>query len=238
MKKIKTFASIGFVLALFAWGLMLIAVFVPKASAAYSYSGPALCKQNLVPQNGSTVSVCSNDVSFPIEGGSFQPNNCYAYGLTDTNQLKYTKTNCGVAPFIAEHECSDGSTQTVAFNIDSAAACTGNGGAANRAGSASGTGNRCGSGSNAVNTSINIGCKGEGNPIMDMLYAVIRFLSAGAGIVVIGSIIIAGLQYIASRGDPQATANAIKRITATAIAFAMYLLAFAILNFLVPGGLF
>lgn len=96
----------------------------------------------------------------------------------------------------------------------------------------------CGSGSQTVKTAIDIGCQGKDNPIWDMIYAIIRFLSVGVGIVVVGSIIVAGIQYTVSRGDPQATANALKRVTNAAIALAMYILAFALLNFLVPGGLF
>ena len=99
-------------------------------------------------------------------------------------------------------------------------------------------GKTCGSGSQAVKTAIDIGCQGKDNPIWDMIFALIRFLSVGVGIVVVGSIIVAGIQYTISRGDPQATANALKRVTNAAIALAMYIFAFALLNFLVPGGLF
>lgn len=94
----------------------------------------------------------------------------------------------------------------------------------------------CGAGDNAVKTAIDIGCKGLGNPILDALFAVIRFLTLGAGLVMIGSMIVAGIQYSASKGDPQATAAALKRIGSTFGALLLFIFIFAIANWLVPAG--
>ncbi len=102
----------------------------------------------------------------------------------------------------------------------------------------------CGKGDKQVQISFDIGCLGnayngkEYSPILDMLFALIRFLSAGVGLVVIGSIIYAGIQYSASRGNPQSTEAAIKRVANSMFALLLYLFSFALLNFLVPGGLF
>ncbi len=87
-----------------------------------------------------------------------------------------------------------------------------------------------------VKTSVDIGCVGKGNPVVDMAFAFIRFLSAGVGLVVIGSIIYGGLQYIGSRGDPGSTAAAIERIRGSVIALLIYIFAFAILNYIIPKG--
>lgn len=89
-----------------------------------------------------------------------------------------------------------------------------------------------------VKTSLDLGCRGSGNAISQLLFAIIRFLSVGVGLVVIGSVIMAGIQYTSSQGNPQATAAAQKRIAATVGALLLYILTFAILNWLVPGGLF
>lgn len=89
-----------------------------------------------------------------------------------------------------------------------------------------------------VATAIDIGCRGQGNPIMDMLFAIIRLLSNGVGIVVIGSIIVGGIQYTTSAGDPQATAKAVGRIRATLIALGLYIFAYPLLNYLIPMGFF
>ena len=103
---------------------------------------------------------------------------------------------------------------------------------------------QCGKGDKQVQVGFNIGCRGNDyprdtlNPIVDMAFAVFRVLSVGVGMVVIGSIIIAGIQYSASRGNPQATQASIKRITSAITALLLYVFMFAIANFVVPGGMF
>lgn len=106
----------------------------------------------------------------------------------------------------------------------------------------------CGRGDgNEVKVAFDFGCIGGDrskytgdtlNPIIDIAFALFRFLSAGVGLVVIGSIIIAGIQYTASRGEPQATGAAIHRVTNSLIALLIFIFMFAIANFLVPGGMF
>ena len=93
----------------------------------------------------------------------------------------------------------------------------------------------CGSGNNAINTSIDFGCKGAGNPIVDLTFAIIRFLSYGVGLVITFSLVVAGLQYIGSQGNSENTNNAISRIRSSIIALILYIFAFAILNYIVPG---
>ncbi|HKR82327.1 MAG TPA: hypothetical protein VJR27_05025 [Candidatus Saccharimonadales bacterium] len=96
----------------------------------------------------------------------------------------------------------------------------------------------CGSGDNAVKVSINFGCKGQGNATTDAAFAIIRVLSAGAGLVVIGSIVLAGVQYTTSRGDPNATSKAVGRIRNSLYALLIYIFAAAMLNFVIPAGFF
>jgi hypothetical protein len=115
--------------------------------------------------------------------------------------------------------------------------------------------NGCGSGSGHVQTSINFGCNGNpcppapqttNNPpycstnhngIIDLMFAIIRFLSDGVGLVVIASIVIGGVQYIVSRGEPNETQKAIKRLTSALLALVIYIFAYAILNYVIPNGL-
>lgn len=87
-----------------------------------------------------------------------------------------------------------------------------------------------------IRTEINIGCKGAGNPILDATFAIIRFLSDGVGLVIVGSMIVAGIQYTTSRGDPNATAKAEKRVISNVVALLTYIFAYAILNYLIPGA--
>lgn len=98
--------------------------------------------------------------------------------------------------------------------------------------------NVCGTGDSAVRVAVNIGCRGVGNPITDALFAIIRFLSVGVGVVIVASTVVAGIQYSASRADPGAVAKAITRIRNNVTALLLYIFAYAILNWIVPGGLF
>ncbi|HSX08477.1 MAG TPA: hypothetical protein VLG11_06325 [Candidatus Saccharimonadales bacterium] len=94
----------------------------------------------------------------------------------------------------------------------------------------------CGSGDDAVKVSINFGCSGKGTATADVAFAVIRVLSAGVGLVVIGSIVLAGIQYTSSRGDPSATSRAIGRIRSSLIALVIFIFATALLDFILPQG--
>jgi len=104
--------------------------------------------------------------------------------------------------------------------------------------SASAATHYCGTGKDRVETMLDFGCKGQSTAIIDILFAIIRFLSAGVGIIIIGSTVYAGIQYITSRGDPQATAKAIARVRNNVIALGLFIFAYAILNYLIPAGFF
>lgn len=100
----------------------------------------------------------------------------------------------------------------------------------------------CGNGDKAVKLSFNIGCRGASNtepvtPLEDMLFAFLRFISAGVGLVVVGSVIVGGIQYTASQGNPQQMQAAIKRIQASVGALLLYAFAYAFINWIVPGGI-
>lgn len=88
----------------------------------------------------------------------------------------------------------------------------------------------------AVKTEIDFGCRNKGNSIMDMLFGIIRALSNGVGLIIVGSFIWAGIQYSASRGDPQNTAKAIGRMQATVVALLIYIFSYAFLNYIIPGA--
>lgn len=106
-------------------------------------------------------------------------------------------------------------------------------------------GGRCGhtDTGNSVETRFDFGCLGNEGPtdmnsIEDLLYSLIRFLSAGIGIVIVIFIILAGIQYSASEGNPEATQAAKNKIRDAIIGLIIYLIAFAFVQFLVPGGVF
>ncbi len=95
----------------------------------------------------------------------------------------------------------------------------------------------CGGKNNDIKTSIDFGCQAKGNAILDLLFAFIRFLSYGAGLAIIGSLIYAGIHYSAARGDPQAVGLAKTRIQNVIIALFLFIFTYAILNFLIPEQL-
>lgn len=66
----------------------------------------------------------------------------------------------------------------------------------------------------------------------------INFLAALVGVAVVASIIFGGIQYGSSAGDPAKVTAAKNRIRNAILALLAFLFLYALLNFLVPGGLF
>lgn len=65
----------------------------------------------------------------------------------------------------------------------------------------------------------------------------IKLLSGLVGVLVVISIIVAGIQYSSAGGDPSKVVAARKRITTAIIALLAYLFMFAFLQWLLPGGI-
>lgn len=78
--------------------------------------------------------------------------------------------------------------------------------------------------------------KGNGGAIVVYLRDVLKLLSGLVGITIIIMIIWAGIQYITSAGDPGNTKDAKNRLVNAFTALLLFLMMFAILQFLVPGG--
>ena len=111
---------------------------------------------------------------------------------------------------------------------------------------------QCGSRADAIYTTIDFGCYGatcltskplpycnhSHSAIIDVLFAIIRFITDGVGLVIIASLIFAGIQYTVSRGDPRALKKATMRIHSSATALILFILAYAILNYIIPNGFF
>jgi hypothetical protein len=75
------------------------------------------------------------------------------------------------------------------------------------------------------------------NPIVTTLNLVINFLSAGVGIVIVGSIIYGGIQYSWAGNNANQVAAAKDRIQNALVALIVFFFIFAFLNYLIPGGL-
>lgn len=73
--------------------------------------------------------------------------------------------------------------------------------------------------------------------IQNYVDPLIKFLAAAVGVAVVISIIIGGIQYTSSAGDPSKAGAAKDRIRNAIIALVAFILLYGMLNFLIPGGL-
>lgn len=81
-------------------------------------------------------------------------------------------------------------------------------------------------------------CDPSSTGVKCLIQEVITFLSIGVGIAVVGGIAFGGVTYATSQGNPSKTSKGITIIVNSVIGLVLYLLLFAITNFLVPGGVF
>lgn len=72
--------------------------------------------------------------------------------------------------------------------------------------------------------------------IVTYLIAFINVLSAMVAIVVVGSIIVGGIQYTTAADDPQKVSAAKMRIYNSILAFLFFIFMYAFLQWIVPGG--
>jgi len=90
---------------------------------------------------------------------------------------------------------------------------------------------KCPDGSTAVVAVDNTGVWG-------ILLLIINILTAGIGVVAVGGIVYASIVYITAGGDANNTKKAMTIIANIVIGVVAYALMYALLNFLIPGGLF
>jgi hypothetical protein len=76
------------------------------------------------------------------------------------------------------------------------------------------------------------------NPIVKDLNVIVDFLSIGVGVVVVGTIILGGIQYTMAGDNSEGVNKAKHRITNGILALGVYLLIFGFLQWIVPGGVF
>lgn len=102
---------------------------------------------------------------------------------------------------------------------------------------------KCGADQVAVGVSINgnncvdKGTTVETNVIFVWLSSIIKFLTVGVGIAATGGVVYGGFLYLTAQGNAGKTQKGVATILNALIGIVMYALAFAIINFLVPGGI-
>ena len=74
--------------------------------------------------------------------------------------------------------------------------------------------------------------------VWGILLIAINILTAGIGVVALGGIVFASIMYISAGGNPEQTKKAMGIISNIVIGVIAYAGMYALLNFLVPGGLF
>lgn len=74
------------------------------------------------------------------------------------------------------------------------------------------------------------------NPIVHDLNLIVGFLSALFGVIVVGSLIFAGIQYTTAGADASRVSAAKKRITNSLIALVAFICIVAFLQWIIPGG--
>jgi hypothetical protein len=101
---------------------------------------------------------------------------------------------------------------------------------------------KCGTDQVAVGVAINgnncvdKGTTVENNIIIVWLSSIIKFLTVGIGIAATGGVVYGGFLYLTAQGNAGKTQKGIATIMNALIGVLLYALAFAIINFLVPGG--
>lgn len=76
------------------------------------------------------------------------------------------------------------------------------------------------------------------SPIVHDIQVIVDWLSAGVGIIVTIMIVLGGIQYTIAGDNPTALQAARKRIINGLIALVTFIFMFAILQWLIPGGVF
>ena len=88
-----------------------------------------------------------------------------------------------------------------------------------------------------TDTFFNWGCENTDNPIIDVIITIFNWLSIGVVTVVIIFVVVGAIQYMSAGGNSDNSKKAKDRIRNAIIALGLYLIMWALLNFLVPGGM-
>lgn len=92
---------------------------------------------------------------------------------------------------------------------------------------------------NCAKTAFKFGrCDTASTGMKCLISEILLFLSVGVGIAVVAGIAIGGITYATSEGNPSKAQKGITIIVNAVIGLVLYLLLFAITNFLIPGGVF
>lgn len=144
---------------------------------------------------------------------------------------QYKKSNC---PASKDGNCtakSTGNGSNVYFNITCSKKAGGGGGGTGKDKDSS-------TGCGGVETTF-IRCDATGNgAIVNMLMVIINFMAIGVGILAVGGIVWGALLYTTSNGESAKAQQGITVIVNAVIGLLVFIFMYAIIDVLVPGGLF
>ncbi|RYD94776.1 MAG: hypothetical protein EOP54_16905 [Sphingobacteriales bacterium] len=97
-----------------------------------------------------------------------------------------------------------------------------------------GSGGECGGAQTSILT-----CSGTGQTaIIEILVVILQIMTVGVGILAVGGIVYGAILYASAQDNAGQTKKAVEVITNTVIGLLLYLFMYAILNLLIPGGVF
>lgn len=86
-----------------------------------------------------------------------------------------------------------------------------------------------------VKIAIDVKCGTNSNPIYAYLQGIILFMGSLIGLAVVITLIVSGIQYASSAGEPANIAKAKQRIFNAVLGLILYIMMAAILTYIVPG---
>lgn len=103
----------------------------------------------------------------------------------------------------------------------------------------------CGSGDDKVGTYFDLGCSGkdpkkggDANPIIALLLTALSWMTGLVALAVVGGIIYGGILYTSAQDNASQTQKGITFIINSVLGLVLWIAAYALINFIVPGGLF
>lgn len=156
--------------------------------------------------------------------------------ITRSNEDNFKKSQCYKSDFCsikAAREVGEGDTPEV-VQRGQCKAVQQEDGPGGTTGSGTGGPSEC----SDIETSI-VDCNTKGgNPITGLLLQIVNFLAVGVGIAVVGGIIWGGMVYASSNGDASKVQQAKMIIVNAVVGLLLFFFMYALINYLVPGGLF
>lgn len=137
-------------------------------------------------------------------------------------------------------ECADGvRLEASIVAIENGNVCAQHGGYKSNSGSGGEDGSGSGEDADADSAEPNPGTSTSGDDQLDnWLQRAVDLLSLLVGLIIVISIIIAGVQYMTAGGNASQVAAAKNRIGMAVLAFILFAFTYALLQWLIPGGVF